>query len=129
MNRTRKLVLVAIAVATATISALRAGSTLQGEETITASSDPARFSLTVENGTPNGNYEAGTLVIVSADAPQAGAHFAGWTGDVAILANPFIPTTTATIPYMAVTIAATYTEPAVNPFLILDAILDCLWGG
>jgi hypothetical protein len=129
MNRTTKLLLVAMAVATATISAPRAGSTLQSEERTTASSDPTRFSLTVENGTPNGNFEAGTLVIVSADAPQAGAQFTGWTGDVAILANPFIPTTTATIPYMAVTIAATYTEPAVNPILILDAILDCLWGG
>ena len=123
MNRTSKLLFVALAVAAATISAL------QGEKTTTASSDPTEFSLTVENGTPNGNFEAGTLVIVSADAPQAGAQFTGWTGDVAILANPFIPTTTATIPYMAVTIAATYTEPAVNPFLIPDAILDCLWGG
>jgi hypothetical protein len=120
MNRTSKLLFVAMAVAAATISALRAGSALQGEETTPASSDPTAFSLTVENGNPSGNYAAGTLVIVSADAPQAGAQFAGWTGDVAILANPFLPTTTATIPYMAVTITATYTAPAANSFPTFD---------
>ncbi len=64
-------------------------------------------------------------MVVSADAPPIGAQFVGWTGDVAILANPFLPKTTATIPYMAVTITATYTVPAVN----LLAILDALWGG
>ena len=125
MNRTSKLLLGAMAVATATISALMAGSALHGEETTAASSDPIKFSLTVENGTPSGNYEAGTLVIVSADAPQAGGQFAGWTGDVAILANPFIPTTTATIPFMAVTITATYTAPAA----IFIAPIDSSWGG
>ena len=125
MNRTSKLILVAMVVATATISALRAGSGLHGEEMTTVSSDPTKFSLKVENGTPNGNYEAGTLVIVSADAPQAGAQFTGWTGDVAILANPFIPTTTATIPYMAVTITATYTAPAAS----LAPEIDSNWEG
>ena len=80
MNRTSKLLLVAMAVATATISALSAGSAFQGEEMTTASSDPTRFSLTVENGTPGGNYEAGTLVIVSADAPQAGGAVCGLDG-------------------------------------------------
>jgi hypothetical protein len=45
---------------------------------------------------------------------QAGAQFAGWKGDIAILANPSLPTTTATIPSMAVTITATYTAPATN---------------
>jgi hypothetical protein len=125
MNRTSKLLLVAMAVATATISALRAGSALQGEETTTASSDPTKFSLTVENGNPSGNYAVGTLVIVSADAPQAGAQFAGWTGDVAILANPFISTTTATIPFMAVTITATYTAPAANSL----PTVDLSWAG
>lgn len=105
MNRTSKLFLVTVAVAAATISA---------QETTTASSDPTKFSLTVQKGNPSGNYAAGALVIVSADAPKAGAQFAGWTGDVEILANPSLPTTTATIPFMAVTITATYTAPAGN---------------
>ena len=114
MKRTIKLLLVVMTVAAATIPALPGG------ETKTAFSEPTKFSLTVENGNPSGNYAAGTLVIVSADAPQAGAQFAGWKGDVEILANPFLPTTTATIPYMAVTITATYTAPAANSYPTFD---------
>ena len=119
LYRTGKLIVFAMAATAATISALRAGSAFQGEEAI-ASSDPTKFSLTVENGNPSGDYAAGTLVIVSAGAPDAGAQFVGWTGDVAILANPFLPKTTATIPYMPVTITATYTAPAANSILPID---------
>lgn len=129
MNKTSKLVFVAMAVAAAT---LRADSALQDKERktdstptsvsapyeepiATASSDSAKSSLTVVNGNRSGSYPPGTPVLVTADAPPAGAKFAGWTGDVAILANPLLPTTTATIPHMAVTITATYTEPAAKP--------------
>jgi hypothetical protein len=91
LYRTGRLFVVAMAATAATISALGAGSAFQGEEATTASSDPTKFSLTVENGNPSGDYAAGTLVTVSADAPHAGAQFVGWTGDVAILANPFLP--------------------------------------
>ena len=89
MNRSSKLFVVAMAFAAATVTGLRAGSTSWGEESTPASSDPTTFSLTVERGKPSGNYAAGTQVIVSADATPNGAQFAGWTGDVAILANPF----------------------------------------
>jgi hypothetical protein len=108
MRRTSKLLFAAMAVATAAISAL------PGEETTTASSDPTKVSLTVEKGNPSGSYAAGTVVTISAEAPKAGAQFAGWTGDVAILANPSLPTTTATVPFMAVTVTATYTAPATD---------------
>jgi Divergent InlB B-repeat domain len=81
---------------------------------IAASSDPTKLILTVEEGTASGNYAAGEQVTVSANAPKTGAQFAGWKGDVAILANPSLPTTTATIPFIAVTITATYTAPATN---------------
>jgi hypothetical protein len=100
MNRSTKQFAVAMAVV-AIITGLKAG------------------SLTVEGGNPSGNYAAGTLVTVSADAPQAGAQFAGWTGDVGILVNPFLPTTTAIIPNMAVKITATFI-PAENSFPTLD---------
>jgi Divergent InlB B-repeat domain len=69
--------------------------------------------LTVNNGTASGN-ETGTLVTVTAAAAPVGTDFVGWSGDVEILANPSSPTTTATIPSMAVTITATYTAPATN---------------
>ena len=69
--------------------------------------------LTVNNGTASGD-ETGTLVTVTADTAPPGTQFVGWSGDLTILANPFIPTTTVTIPFMAVTITATYTAPATN---------------
>jgi hypothetical protein len=125
MKRTCKLLVVAMAVSALSIAGLKAGWSSQREQPSPASNDPAAFSLTVENGKPSGSFKTGTQVVVSADAPPIGAQFAGWTGDVAILANPFLPKTTATIPYMAVTITATYTVPAVD----LLAILDALWGG
>jgi hypothetical protein len=125
MNRPRKLLLAAMALAAATTSALRAGSTLHGEEATTAASDLTKFSLTVENGNPSGNYPAGTLVVVNADVPQAGAEFLGWTGDIAILSNPFLPKTTATIPYRAVTITATYAASAAH----VIPLIDPNWGG
>ena len=88
MKRTCKLLVVAMAVSALSIAGLKAGS-----------NEPAAVSLTVENGKPSGSFKTGTQVVVSADAPPIGAQFVGWTGDVAILANPFLPKTTATIPY------------------------------
>jgi hypothetical protein len=65
--------------------------------------------LTVNNGSPSGFYAPGTMVTVSANAPPPGQHFDIWTDDIQILVNPFIPTTTATIPSsIAVTVTATY---------------------
>ena len=114
-----------MAVAASSIAGLKAGPSSQKEQPSPASNDSAAFSLTVKNGKPGGSFKTGTQVVVSADAPPIGAQFAGWTGDVAILANPFLPTTSATIPYMAVTITATYTAPAIDLF----AILKVIWGG
>lgn len=56
------------------------------------------------------------MVTVTADPAPAGQHFAGWTGDIVILSNPNIATTTAIMPYMDVGIAAKYT--------FLDAPMD-----
>jgi hypothetical protein len=108
MNRPTKLMLISAA-ATALISAAHAGSISLQEP-----ADPPAgqvSSLRVENGKPSGTYEVGTQIVVSADDPLPGAEFARWTGDIAILANPFLSRTTATIPFTAVTISATYTEP------------------
>src|SRR5262245_14614371 len=107
MNKSSYLLVVAMTIAVS-ISGLKAFSIFQQDSQIPASSDPTKFSLTVQGGSPSGNYAAGTQVTVSANAPKAGAQFAGWKGDIAILANPSSPTTIATIPFMAVTIIATY---------------------
>ncbi len=65
-------------------------------------------SLQVENGTGDGSYVAGTMVKVTADPAPAGQHFVSWTGDIAILSDANMATTTAIIPSMDVTIAAKY---------------------
>ena len=65
------------------------------------------YALTVNQGSGTGDYLEGQIVKVTANAPAAGQEFAGWTGDIAILSNPFIATTTAIIPAMAVSITAT----------------------
>ena len=109
MNKSSYLLVVAMMIAIS-ISGLKALSLSSLNPQIPTSDSP-KFALTVEEGTPSGNYAAGTQVIVSANAPQAGGRFTGWKGDVAILANPFLPTTAATIPFMAVTITATYSAP------------------
>ena len=108
MNRPIKLMLVSTAAAAA-ISGANASSLSLHEPANSSASQI--YSLTVENGKASGNYEAGTQVVVSADQPPPGSQFAGWTDDVAILANPFLSRTTATIPFTAVKITATYTEP------------------
>jgi hypothetical protein len=108
MNRPTKLILIGAA-ATALFSAAQANSISLQEPADAPASQV--YALTVEHGKPSGHYEAGTQVVVSADQPPSGAEFARWTGDIAILANPFLSRTTATIPFTAVTISATYTEP------------------
>lgn len=65
-------------------------------------------ALRVERGAGSGSYAPGTMVRVTADPAPAGQQFAGWTGDIVILANPSLATTTAIIPSMDVSITATY---------------------
>ena len=105
MKRTSKLLFVAMTFAATAFSGSMAG-------------------LTVNNGTASGD-ETGTLVTVTADAAPPGTHFVGWLGDVDVLANPSLPTTTATIPFVPVTITATYTAPAAKSL----AALGPLWEG
>ena len=62
----------------------------------------------VENGTGGGSYAPGTVVTVTADPPPAGQQFVGWTGDIVILTNPNMATTTAIMPSINVRIAAKY---------------------
>ena len=120
-----KIFVVAMGIGAATIIGLKAGSASHVEESTPTSNKPFTFSLTVENGKGSGNYEAGTLVSVGANAVPSGAEFAGWTGDIAILSNPFLRKTVVTIPYMAVTITATYTTPEAS----VTPTIDSIWGG
>jgi hypothetical protein len=76
----------------------------------TEAAAPGTHSLKVNNGRGSGRHVAGKVVTVTADAPPAGQEFAGWSGDIQILANPFLSTTTATMPSIDVTVSATYAD-------------------
>ena len=80
----------------------------------------ATRTLIVNNGTGSGDYAVGTMVTVGANPPSEAHQFAGWTGDTAILSNPFLATTSATIPSIEVSITATY--KAVNAELATVAV-------
>ena len=80
------------------------------ENTRTEAPAPGTHTLTVNNGRGSGSRVAGASVTVTADAPPAGQKFAGWTGDIQILANPFLSTTMATMPSIDVTVSATFAD-------------------
>lgn len=82
--------------------------------TTSPSSDGPKYVLMVNGGTGDGSYPVGAQVPVTADAPQSGQQFAGWTGDTAILASPSAISTTAMIPSMDVAITATYDATATD---------------
>ena len=67
-----------------------------------------RFELIVINGSGDGEYEPGTLVLVTADKAPRFYAFSRWGGDWVILANPYLKRTTATIPSRDVSIEALY---------------------
>ena len=69
------------------------------------------YILDVVFGSGDGIYPTGRRVKVSADPPPEGHRFAGWAGDIAIPSNPFLPTTMAIIPWMNVSLSATYADP------------------
>jgi hypothetical protein len=87
--------------------------TSAAEESTTAAA-PASQTLTVINGSASGDTP-GSVVTVTANDPPAGQQFAGWTGDVEILANRAVSPTTATIPSTPVTITATYVDASATP--------------
>ncbi|MBT3381406.1 MAG: formylglycine-generating enzyme family protein [Lentisphaerae bacterium] len=80
------------------------------------------YTLTVENGTGDGQYEPGTAVTVAADTPPAGHHFAGWAapGGAGTFTDASLPSTTYTTSANDVTVTGTY---AINTYA-LDVASD-----
>ncbi|MCE9666677.1 hypothetical protein LY474_02525 [Myxococcus stipitatus] len=64
------------------------------------------YVLTVNGGSGDGSYAAGTQVTITADAPVSGYVFDQWTG--ASVASATSATTTLTMPAAAATVTATY---------------------
>ena len=71
------------------------------------------YELVVAHGSGDGNYEDGTAVSISADAPASGYHFVNWTtSDGGSFANANSSTTTYTMPANAATVTANYEDNA-----------------
>ncbi|GAA4836368.1 InlB B-repeat-containing protein [Algivirga pacifica] len=66
------------------------------------------YTLNVVNGTGSGQYEVGTAISISANAPAAGEVFDKWTGAVNNLDDAFNPMATVTMPANGMTVTATY---------------------
>jgi hypothetical protein len=65
------------------------------------------YTLTVSNGTGAGNFGAGSIVALTANAAPSGKLFAGWTGGVS---NAAATTTTFIMPTNAATVTAVFTN-------------------
>ena len=77
------------------------------------------FTLTVENGTGSGTYEADEEITIVANEAQDGMVFDKWIGDVENVADVNASTTTIKMPSKNATITATYVEKPVastDPF-------------
>lgn len=74
-----------------------------------------KFTLTVENGTGSGDYDAGAEVNISADSPASGKVFDKWTGSVSNVEDVNNSNTKLTMPSENITVTATYKDEAVDP--------------
>jgi hypothetical protein len=82
------------------------------------SSGPAKYALKVVSGTGSGDYAAGKVVTVSANAAPSGQSFQIWTG--AGVANPNAVTTTLTMPAANATVTANYTSLATYALTVIN---------
>jgi uncharacterized repeat protein (TIGR02543 family) len=86
--------------------------TLTGTDTGPAESDTyvGAYTLTVNSGTGDGNYDEDEVVGISADNPAQGYAFDEWTGDTAYVANVNSANSTVTMPAGNVTVTATFKQ-------------------
>ena len=90
----------------ATFTIVSSGSTSNAIVVPVGSGSPATYSLAVVNGTGSGNYQAGAVVNISANAAPAGKQFQSWTG--AAVANASSASTSLTMPAASTTVTANY---------------------
>jgi len=76
------------------------------------------YTLTVEDGTGDGSYLYGTTVPISATPLSQWQTFAGWTGDIATIANPSASPTTILIGSNNLAIAATFASMPLETILM-----------
>ena len=71
-------------------------------------SQPGTYTLTVNNGTGDGDYSESDIVPISADPAPSDKLFAIWTGDYSYLADRTQANTTVTMPADDVSVTAAY---------------------
>jgi hypothetical protein len=69
-----------------------------------------KYTLTVNNGSGGGNYEAGASVSITANTAPSGQTFDKWTGDVSGVANVNGASTTYTMGSTNAMVTATYKD-------------------
>lgn len=72
------------------------------------------YTLTVNGGAGDGNYEPGVEVSISADDPVIGKIFDKWTGDVSSVVDVNSSNTTIAISNSDLTITATYKDEVID---------------
>lgn len=84
------------------------------------------YTLSVTNGSGDGDYTEGTVVDITADAPVTGDEFDQWTGDTTYVNDPYSSSTTITMPAQSVSLTATYIESpgSSETFQAEDALLQ-----
>ena len=76
---------------------------------VNAEAPVTKYTVTITNGTGDGQYAKGETVTITADAPAAGKKFKEWTATGGVtFADGKSATTTFIMPEQAVTVAATY---------------------
>lgn len=71
---------------------------------------PAKYALTVRNGSGSGTYAAGTDITITANEPASGKVFDRWDGSYSYLSSRILPTVAVTMPARAITVTATYKD-------------------
>ena len=78
---------------------------------ITATYEAATlYTLTVNSGSGDGNYQESYVANISADSPASGKQFDEWTGDTSGIASVTSSSTTLTMPASNAEITATYED-------------------
>ena len=90
----------------ATFTVINPGSTPSNAITVPISNGVKTYSLSVTGGTGGGNYAAGTVVAINANAPPAGQVFVNWTGSP--VANPSAASTSITMPAANAAVTANF---------------------
>ncbi len=86
---------------------------------------PVEYSLSVDNGSGDGNYTMGAVVSIAANSAPTGQQFAQWTGDISAVSDINSSSTTITMPSANVTLSATYeTIPPMNSCASVDIEIE-----